>query len=159
MLDLTIIEFFIRVIPESIIFVLSIYLLSNTKIDKKRCTVTIVIVSILVFLIRLLPIHYGVHTILNMIALIVLTVLINKIELIADIRATVITFILVFISEGINLFLIQSVFNKDITVLFNNPIEKLIYGIPSLLIVLSIILSYHKIKNRKRSLELSNSMN
>lgn len=150
MLKLSILEFFIRVIPESFLIIFAVYTFSKTAIEVKKYFLSSIILAIMTFMIRSLPIHYGIHTILCIIVIILLICNINKIDIIKSIQAVIITIILQFICEGINVFMIQNIFKLDINYVFNEPVLKLLYGIPSLVIFACIpILYYVKLSKRK----------
>lgn len=151
MLKLSALEFFLRAIPESFLIIFAVYAFSKTAIEVKRYSLSSIIFSIMIYIIRLLPIHYGVHTILGIILIIILTVNINKIDIIKSIQAVILTVILQFICEGINIFIIQNIFKMDINYVFNKPVLKILYGIPSLIIFGCIIIMYYtKVLKRKR---------
>lgn len=103
----------------------------------------------MIYLIRMLPIHYGVHTILSLIACIILVVSINKIDILKSIQAVIVAMILGFISEAINVLIIQVVLKADMKVIFENPVQKILYGIPSLIVWGSCIGVYYFITTKK----------
>lgn len=129
-----IITILFRGIPEGFIYIFAMYTLSNVKIDKNKCILSSVILSILMVAIRELPISYGVHTILVMMTIILLGVIINKLEMIYCISIAIVIMIVQFLAEGLNIFLIKLVFRKDVATVLSTPISKVIYGIPSLII-------------------------
>lgn len=143
MLRISWFEFVVRGIPEEFLFVLAAHAFSKTCINLKKYLLSGVMYWIMVYMIRLLPIQYGVHSILNIIALIVLVSSVNKIEIIKSIRAGIIIFILGFIFEGINIFLIQFVLKKDISIIMNNNILKTLYGLPSVIIFGVVVALYY----------------
>lgn len=154
MLKLSVLEFLFRLIPEGFLFILASYALSKSLIDKKRYIISSILLASIVYIIRSLPIHYGVHTILVLITYIVLTVNINKIDIIKSIKAGIVTIIFEFICEGINVFLIQKVFRVGVDVVFSEPLLKVVYGTPSLLMLgCVIVLWYIRLLKRK---ELTN---
>lgn len=152
MLKLTLLEVLLRGLPEGFIIIFAVYAFSKTVINIKRYIVSSIIFVIAVCLIRLLPIQYGVHTILNTIVIIVLTVNINKIAIIKSILAGVITVIVEFICEGINMLIIQYIFKEDIMNLLNEPSLKILYGIPSLVIFAVIVANYYYYLARRKKL-------
>jgi hypothetical protein len=152
MLKLSVVEFIFRAIPEGFLVVFAMYSFSKTAIYLKRYIISSVLFATLVYIIRLLPIHYGVNTILSLIALIVIAVNINKIDMIKSIRVGIISTILEFICEGINVFIIQYVFKKDVNYVFNDPNLKVLYGAPSLLIFGCIVLIYYIRSLRRKEL-------
>lgn len=152
MLRLTLLEIFLRGLPEGMLIIFAVYAFSKTVINIKRYIVSSIIFLISVYLIRLLPIQYGVHTILNIIVIIVLTVNINKIVIIKSIQASIMAMIMEFICEGINMFIIQHMFKVEIVYLLSEPSLKILYGIPSLLIFAIIVFTYYAYLTRRKEL-------
>lgn len=151
MLHISFFELIVRTIPESFLFVFAIYVFANTKVDFKKYIIASIGLAIGTFFIRKLPISYGIHTIINIILLVFICNFFNKINTLECIKGGIFTAILLFFSEAINLFLIQLKVGDNVTSIFSNPVLKTIYGIPSLIIFLVIILSVNFLKNRKRA--------
>lgn len=150
MLKLSLFEFIARVIPEEFLFVLAVHALSKTAIDLKKYILSGAMFSIEVYLIRLLPIQYGIHTILSLIGLIVLVSFINKIDIIKSIRAGISVFILDFILEGLNVSFAQFILKKDLNSIMSNPISKTLFGFPSVIILGIFVIGYYfRLSKRK----------
>ncbi|GAA0084354.1 hypothetical protein UT300007_07930 [Clostridium sp. CTA-7] len=147
MLRLQPIEFFLRAIPEGFLFIFAIYVFSKEMIDKRKYVISSIIYSTAIFLIRMLPINYGVHTILAVLFLLFLTITYNNIDVIKTMSSTIIIFIVQFLSEGINMLIIQ--FLPDIDQLFKDPVLKTILGLPSLIIASLITYIFYKKINKK----------
>lgn len=143
MLKLTWVEFFARGLPEAFLFIFAAYAFSKNALNIKRYLLSSVLFTVMVYFIRLLPIQYGVNTILSIIVFIILIVNINKIDIIKSIKAVVIAVILEFVCEGVNVFIIQYIFRADMNYIFADPILKILYGIPSLLFFVCIISIYY----------------
>lgn len=139
MLRLPLIEFFLRMIPEAILFVFAVFVFTKTKFDKNRYMITWILYSISGYLVRFLPIDFGIHTVLNLIVLVILAVKLNKIGIIKAIQAAFAIILTMFISEGINVAIIQFVLKKDINTIFADSMQKLFYGVPSLLIFGAVV--------------------
>ncbi|EJP6472626.1 hypothetical protein K8O96_08275 [Clostridium sporogenes] len=140
MLKLSVVEFVARAVPEAFLLIFAIYTFSNTRINKKRYLLSSFLMIIMIFIIRSLPISYGIHTILSIMVLVLLSYIINKIDVITAVKSTIITIIFQFVCEGINIFIIQYVLKDDMNYIFNNANLKTIYGIPSLIIFTCIVL-------------------
>ncbi|ENK1244226.1 hypothetical protein AB2063_002412 [Clostridium botulinum] len=140
MLKLSVVEFVARAVPEAFLLIFAIYTFSNTRINKKRYLLSSFLMIIMIFIIRSLPISYGIHTILSIMVLVLLSYIINKIDVITAVKSTIITIIFQFVCEGINIFIIQYVLKDDMSYIFNNANLKTIYGIPSLTIFTCIVL-------------------
>lgn len=157
MLKLSLLEFFLRGLPEEFLIMFAVFAFSKTVVNKKKYVISSIFLVVIVYTIRLLPIQYGVHTIINLIAIIVLTVSINKISIIKAIQASIVTIILEFISEGINVFIIEYIFKADVKYVLKEPSLKILYGIPSLLIFAVIVsIYYYSLARRKMLKEVSN---
>ncbi|MBU3181065.1 hypothetical protein [Clostridium psychrophilum] len=153
MLKLTLLVIFLRGLPEEFLIIFAVYAFSKTVINIKRYVISSLIFVIAVYLIRLLPIQYGVHIILNIIVIIVLTVNINKINIIKAIQASIMALTVEFICEGINMFIIQHIFKVNIVKLLSKPLLKVLYGIPSLLIFATIVFTYYFYLSRRKKLK------
>lgn len=154
MLQLTFLELFIRAIPECLLFVFAVYAFSNTKIDKRKYFIASATLAVTIFIIRELPISYGVHTLLNIMALIIIATTINKIDIIKSIKSGIITAVLLFVCEGVNIFLLQCIFQEEMMIrIFETPALKTIYGVPSLIIFAVAVLIYYKICSKKREMK------
>ncbi|MBU3214564.1 hypothetical protein LL033_04690 [Clostridium estertheticum] len=156
MLRLTLLDVFLRVLPEGFLIVFAVYAFSKTVINIKKYIISSIIYVFAVYLIRLLPIQYGVHTILNIIVIMVLTININKISIINSIKASIMAMILEFICEGINVFMIQYVFKANVRSVLNDPSLKTLYGIPSLVIFVVIVGAYYYYLIKRKELMESN---
>ena len=74
MLRLTAFEFIARVIPEGFVIMLAMIALSNIKLNVKRYIISSLLFAIYVYVGRMLPINYGVHTILDIFVMIILII-------------------------------------------------------------------------------------
>ena len=149
MLKLQPIEFILRAIPESFLVIFAIYIFSKTVIDKKKYFVTSIVFSVIIYIIRELPINYGVHMILSLLFLLFIIVSYNKIDAIDGIKSIIFVYLIQLISEAINVFILN-LMNLDLEALFRNGIYKAILGIPSLVITGIIILMFYILNKRKR---------
>lgn len=147
MLKLEPIELILRAIPEGFLYMLGVYIFSNTKIIKFKYIISSIIVGFIMFFIRELPISYGVHTILLILFIIFFNIFYSKIDSVVVVKSTVIIFVFQLLSELINVSLLN-LFKLNIDLLFKDAIIKNILGIPSLVITLVFILGYKRIKNR-----------
>ena len=152
MLKLTMFEFVIRSIPEVFVFMFAAYAFSKTKIDKKIYILSSLLLAVAVFVIRALPINYGVHTILNISFMTIISNSINKIEIISSVKAAIIMAIILFASEGINVFILNFLLVDRLTMILSNPVLKTIYGLPSLLILASIVIGYYIFLGKRNKL-------
>jgi len=153
MLRISWFEFIVRGIPEEFLVLFAVHAFSKTGINLKKYLLSGSLFWVLTSLIRFLPIQYGIHTILGLLLLIVLATFINKIDIIKSIRAGLITIILEFISEGLNVFLIQFVLKIDLNSKMNNPISKTLYGLPSIILLGVFAIAYYLRLLKRKELE------
>ena len=153
MLKLQPIEFILRAMPESFLVILAIYIFSKTKINKKKYIVTSIVFSTILYISRMLPIDYGVHMILSVLALLPIVMLYNKIDAIKGIKSIVFIYLIQLVSELINVVILKLV-NIDLEVLSMDGLYKTILGLPSLIITGVIVLIVYKIEKRKEAKQI-----
>lgn len=149
MLRLTAFEFIVRLIPEAFLIILAIFALSNTKLNVKRYIISSLLLGICEYGIRMLPINYGVPTILDIFIMIILMWSINKADVIGTIKSSLITTIVLFICEGLNVFVLSIIFKDRLEQTMLNTTLKTIYGFPSLICFTMITIIYYL---RKRNI-------
>jgi hypothetical protein len=150
MLKISMFEFMLRGLPEAFLFVFAAFAITRTKLDMKKYFLASLILASIAYVIRFLPIQYGINTILNLFVIIVMMNIILKIDMMAAIRTGITIIIIEYICEGINVFLIQVVMKIDMNYVFSNADLKVLYGLPSLAIFgLIMVLYYAKIGKRK----------
>lgn len=156
MLKLSLLEFFLRTVPEGFILILSAYAFSSKRIDKVNFCVSSVLLAIVTYLVRMLPIHFGVHTIILVTIFVLITVNINKIDIIKAISAGLTSATMLFICEWFNVFILTSLLNVNIENMLNNAFLKIIYGIPSILLFGLIIFAiwYRNLRLRKADVDV-----
>ena len=152
MLKLQPIEFFLRVIPEGFLFIFAIYVFSQLNIDRKKYIISSLLFSSSVYIIRLLPINYGVHMTLSVLFLLFISIVYNKIDAIRAIKSIIILYLIQLISEALNV-LVLNLMKLDLDKLFKDPIKKSILGLPSLAITLIIIIIFYLINKKRRKLK------
>lgn len=144
MLKLLPIEFFLRTIPEAFILILAAYAFSSKKPEKSVFCISAILLGLATYLIRMLPIHFGVHTIILLVIYVLISVNINKIDIIKAISAGLVSSIVLFFSEWLNVFVLTKVLKIDIDTIFKSPIRKSVYLLPSMMLfVLIVILVFY----------------
>lgn len=155
MLQLTYTEFFLRTIPELFVLIWGIHVISSKPINITKYIVSSVMLSLATFFVRWLPIHFGVHMIINMILIISIMVII-RIPLIRAIFSTLIVFFFLCLGEFINMIILDFL-KIDIVIEFANPLQKTIYCFPSLIfLLLSIFIIKYFLKMKEGVEDVSN---
>ncbi|KOR25706.1 hypothetical protein [Clostridium sp. L74] len=149
MLKIGVIELLIRLTPESFLLIFIIQAFSDSKINKNKYILSSLLLTLTIYSVRLLPIHYGVHTVLNIIAIVLICTFINKVTPIKAISCSLILSIFLALSEALNLFFIYKIFGENVVEIFENLLKKSITGMPSMIILTITVLFIFKIKNRR----------
>lgn len=153
MLKLSFLEIILRTIPENLLFVLVPYVISTKEIKGYEYVKSVFILSLSVVIIRVFPISYGVHTLLNLILLVILLNSINHIEIGLAIKSVIVTTILLLISEGINLLGLNIIIGSIPKKMLINPLNRIIMGMPSIIIFGVLLFLLFKINKRKKQYE------
>ena len=139
MLKLSLIELFFRAIPDATLFITGAHIFSKTNICKPKLFKSIIYMSLTIYVIRSLPISYGIHTLLGIIAITVVVTTLHKIDMVQALKAVFITMLIQYGSELLNVAWIQLCMKQELSAIFSNPKAKILYGLPSLLISGSIL--------------------
>lgn len=145
MLKMSFLELFIRLIPESFTMLYLINVLSKEKITIRKYLIISAFVSILVYLVRFLPIYFGIHVIVNII-IYIYVVTVSGIPIVKSIRNTLLAFLILEFCEFINMILLL-VFNIEIDE-YTNIIFKNLLGSPSLILFIFIIIIIKNTRNK-----------
>ncbi|KAJ50108.1 hypothetical protein CTM_19734 [Clostridium tetanomorphum DSM 665] len=150
MLKISLIEFLFRIVPEGFLIILMAYVFDEKKVNKKIYIISSLLLAIGVYIIRLFPIHYGVHTILNIIIAILISSLANDISINKSIMAVLISTFTLSACEAVNVIVINKFLKLDMNTVLNNSVMKVGYGIISLILFSIVILCIHMIICKKK---------
>lgn len=153
MLKLSVFELFARLIPEVLVFIFAAYVFTKTKIEGKQFIISSVLLGICVFTIRMLPINYGVHTILNIIMLTIIACTVIKADIIEGIKSSLLTAIILFALEGINIMILRMLVGENLENIISNPVTKTLCTLPSLIGLLVVVWIYYKQLKRRKKLK------
>ncbi len=149
-MQLTLTELILRTVPEGIILILAGYVFSKMKIDKNKILVSGIILGITTYLVRFLPVDFGVHTIIIIVANIILLVNINKINLFNAISSALLSMFTLVICDLANFYFIENILKISFDSLTSSILIKTLWGLPSLILYLVIIaLMFYKNNNIK----------
>lgn len=142
------VELIVRMIPEALLFIGASYVLTKTKINKRNFALSSLVLLISVYVAKILPVDFGITSLLLLVFLIFLNMKVNKIKPIPSIKVSVIIFITMFVSEFISIVFMQVVLKLNMNEIFKNPATRSISGIPSLFIFAIVIFIVYKISNK-----------
>lgn len=148
MLESSLVYIFTRTFPESLILVLSGVILLGINIDKKKIFKDGIILGIIIGIIRLLPITFGVHSVLSMIVLCIILLKCARNDIVKSMVSTCLVWISLVLSEGIYVLIATSLLNIKVERLTDNTtLQGAIITLPSLLIMFLIVLLLRYIKD------------
>lgn len=157
MIQLVPMEFFLRTIPESLLYIFISYLFAKKSINKKEYFISTILFAIATYLIRELPIHFGVHTIIVMMIYVIISISVNKIPIDKAISSILIGIMGLLTCEWINLFILNHYLKISIQAMEHNPMMKTLYMMPSLILFACFIcLIYLCLKIKKRNKDVFN---
>ena len=128
-----------------LLMVWGIYVLARKSFNMRNYIILSCILGLYSFLVRELPIYFGVHTMIITISVISIMI-IQGIPLVTSIYSTLIMLLILIIAETLNK-LILSLFNISFVFTHMDPVKKSILTLPSLIILfLSIIIIQNIVK-------------
>lgn len=138
-----------RSFPEcAVVLCLGCYLL-KLKISKKTLLNRTLILGLVVSLIRILPISFGIHTILSMACCLFMLSNLSKDSFINCIIAICKIFVSLILSEFIFLYLMTFIFKIPESAIVNNyTIQGAIITLPSLLILVAIVVAIQLVSDK-----------
>lgn len=141
MLESSLVYIIARTFPESIVAVLSGMILLGINIDKEKVLKYGLCLGFIISTIRLLPIHFGVHSILSMIAVWIILFRISNNNMIKSMISTCLLWISLALSEGIYILIATFILNLSVEKLMDNTsLYGAIITLPSLLIMFLIVI-------------------
>ncbi|NCA93436.1 hypothetical protein EOM82_09485 [bacterium] len=145
-------EYIFGYILQGFVFTLGIFAFNRQKIMLKKYIMVSVVLSVFIFLVRLMPITFGVHIILNLLFLFLVCVLILKMPIYTTIRSTLLVTVFLLASEMANVAVMIAIFGQDeFEQKMSVPMQKAIIGLPGVLaFALLIFLSYILLTRSKK---------
>ncbi len=139
----------IRSIPESIVLILSSFILLDLELDTKKILKIGCFLGVIISLIRKLPISFGVHTLLSMIVLGLILFKITKRKFMEVIIVPCDIWISLALSEGIYYLIATSILKIDANILTDYlTVQGAISTLPSLGVLLIIVLMIKSMKKK-----------
>lgn len=149
MLKLTPLDLIIIGIPESLLIFLLIYSLAKKKVDKKSYIQASAIQATAQYFIRMLPINYGVHTVLAMVLTILLLVYLIRLPIIKAITYTIIAVIIVALSEEFYMAILINIIKVDFKSIAGKTMISTFYVFPYLIFVGAAVVVIRRMRKAK----------
>lgn len=138
MLQQPLYSLFIRLIPEAFLIMYAICVLTNSNIDYKKIFISSILGATGVYIVRLFPIHFGVHTIIGVMIYILLANKLNNVDIYKSIAGSLISVILIFISDIIVIAIYNNVLQLP-EIILGKSLLTYVASLPSLLIYYLIV--------------------
>ncbi|GAA0105643.1 hypothetical protein UT300013_22670 [Paraclostridium sordellii] len=139
----------IRSLPECVLLIISSYILMNIKLDKIDILKKSILYLIILTLIRVLPINFGIHTVLSMFVLGTILYRLKGQDIINTILTISKIFICLAMSEGIYMVMANDVMGIPLSLLTDNTkIASAMLTLPSLLIFFILVLIIKMLTNK-----------
>lgn len=139
----------IRSLPECILLIISSYILMDIKLDKIDILKKSILYLIILTLIRVLPINFGIHTVLSMFVLGTILYRLKGQDIINTILTISKIFICLAMSEGIYMVMANDVMGIPLKLLTDNTkIVSAMLTLPSLLIFFILVLIIKMLTNK-----------
>ena len=151
MLALSILSLFLRTIPEGILLIFSGYILANEKIHRNRVLISGVLLGLVTYFVRQLPINFGIHTMITLFAYILLMYKLNHLDMIKSIKAAIVSTIIISFFDLILVLCYIKVFHIDGEILVSQSILSILLGTPSLLLTYAVIGTVGYIRKHRAS--------
>lgn len=149
MLKVSLLVTVLRGIPEIYLLFMLIYILDHKPLNRKKLMLSTVIVCVITYFVRILPIHFGVHTILLIILSMFIGVYINKISALKSISGILVGAIILSLCEALDVWILQRFFNIIFFDISPEDIRRTIVTIPSLVLFFIAIFIIKKMLEKK----------
>ncbi len=148
MLQVPLIVFLVRGIPEGILAFYAIYVFAGKELNWKRIICSGFLIGFVTYLIRCLPINFGVHTILVLLSYAFITIKLHNINIIRAVTFCIIYIVIMFIAEAISYPVAAKLGGTSIADISKDPAMIVLYGSSSLLLTLAIVIGVDIIKRK-----------
>lgn len=143
-------EYILGYILQGFAYCLGIYAFSIKKVDAKYI-ITSVLLIVISYIMRLLPISFGFHTLLILVCLFLLAIFFLKIPVFVTIKSILAITILLLMTEFVSVLCLTSIMGQaKVDSLMKDTLGKAIIALPSSVIFAVIVVtSYFVLRNRK----------
>ncbi len=132
--------------------VLGIYAFTKHKLVIKDYILSSSLVISISYLVRLLPISFGIHTLLNMLFLFLICIIILKLPAYLTIRSSIIVTVLLLICEMVDVAIMLIIFGKEnFESMMLMPLIKALMGFPAsiMFVLINAFVYYISIKQKR----------
>ncbi len=131
-------------IPENIAIVAIAFALAKAKFEWKRIVLMGILMALTAYVIRLIPVTFGVHTIVCLGLLVFLLSYFAKVDLTRTITSVLITYIILALVETISRSILLKLLNWSIEDVMNNELLITLTGLPEVVLLFIIAFTIKK---------------
>lgn len=131
-------------IPESIGTAAVVISLSTRELRWRSIIIIGFIYAVLMYTMRLLPLTFGVHTVILIICLSLLSAWIAEIDLRKAIIYANIAVIILAVTEFLFVYLILSIGGYSLDTILSNPFKRILVGLPQVIVLFLVAVIYSK---------------
>ncbi len=148
-------ELLIKGIPENFISMIALYIFTNTKVTIKKYVILSLILAVITYFTRWFPINLATHTMLVLLALMLIHLAANKGDLnyiIKTIVSVIVIALIILISETLDFLLLAQIYGQEKAneiLLAGDPILRSLAALPSIAIFGAVVLVVYLIKKTK----------
>ena len=137
-------------IPEQIAVATLAFVIANLPLDWRKIVGCGILLGISSYTLRLLPITFGIPTILLMSILFILLVKIGKSNINSALVSSLFSFLGLIVVESVCLLTLMPIFEVTPEELFTNTAIRIFIGLPQVIIMFLIAFTVYKVKNWKK---------
>lgn len=144
----------IQGIPECISTITLIFVIAGIKLEWRKIILLGFICALIVYIIRLLPITFGTHTIILIGLMTIFLISFFQVPLFIAIKSSLIGYLVLIIVESICIFSLFSLFNINFEYFFSNVTIRILTTLPQVFIL--FIMSFIIFKSKEGKIRSEN---
>lgn len=149
-LEIVLFKFLLGYALQSFTIFLGLYAFNKRKIVLKKYVIASLILTVITYVTRLLPISFGVHTILDFVAAFLLGILFLKLPVLTTIKSVLIIFAIILVLDIAGSMVLSSILGQaKLIALMNDDFSRSLVALPSTLLSGAIYVIIYIIYNQK----------
>jgi hypothetical protein len=155
-LGILLFEFLLGYILQAFTLILGLYAFNKERIDIKKYLAASIVMMTIIYLVRFIPVNNGIHTLLIIIAALLIGILYLKLSVRFTSRGVVMLTVMIFLIEFIYSYAIISLIGQGkFAGLMNDSLYKYLLGFPTSLLFTALISAYyfHIVKKHSVSID------
>lgn len=140
-------------IPEQIAVVTLAFVLAKVPLRRNRIVLTGICLAFTVYVVRLFPISFGVHTFILTGLLFIYLSQVENVGIVTSLKACLITMLILIITETVCFTILMSMFQITSEIMTTDTTVRIITGWPQVLILFLLAFILHKIRTGRENHE------